>query len=346
MLSESAYMQRAIQLALLGSGYVAPNPMVGAVLVHEDRIIGEGWHEGYGQPHAEVNCLKSVREEDRALIPASTLYVTLEPCAHEGKTPPCTELIISQRIPHVVVGAEDPFPEVSGRGISQLRDAGVRVDVGIEKDACREMNRRFMTYQEEERPYIILKWAQTADGKMAGPGDDRLMITGDLSNRMVHKWRSEEAAILVGTNTALLDDPALTTRLWSGRHPVRAVLDLDLRLPAHLQLFNRRTPTVVFNTMRDEALENILFYPVSRSSGLINQIVQGFYRLRLQSVIVEGGSLLLQSFIDAGFWDEIRIITNTDMLAPGGLSAPELPEARKVDEMRLGSDVINWYRPL
>jgi diaminohydroxyphosphoribosylaminopyrimidine deaminase/5-amino-6-(5-phosphoribosylamino)uracil reductase len=346
MLPDSTYMLRAIQVARLGRGYVAPNPLVGAVLVHEGRIIGEGWHEVYGQPHAEVNCLNSVREEDRKLISSSTLYVTLEPCAHEGKTPPCTNLILSNQIPHLVVGTADPFPEVNGRGIQLLREAGVRVDVGMEEAACREMNRRFMTFQEEERPYIILKWAQTVDGKMAGPGDERLMITGELSNRMVHKWRSEESAILVGTNTALMDDPALTTRLWSGRHPVRAVLDLDLRLPLHLQLFNRRTPTIVFNTIREEMQENIVYYPVSRSAGLINQIVQGFYRLRLQSVIVEGGSLLLQSFIDAGIWDEIRTITNTDMLAPGGLPAPAFPEAVKVDVMRLGSDLINWYRPV
>lgn len=346
MLSDSVYMQRAIELAKRGAGYVAPNPLVGAVLVHDGRIIGEGWHEAYGEAHAEVNCVHSVKQEDKGLISSSVLYVTLEPCSHFGKTPPCVDLILEQNIPKVVVGTLDPFPEVNGRGVEKLRAAGVEVITGVEADACAEMNKRFLTFHKEERPYIILKWAQTADLKMAGPTDERLMITGDLANRVVHKWRSEEAAILVGTNTALMDDPSLTTRLWSGRHPVRAVVDMDLRLPSHLKLFNRRTPTIVFNTLMQEEQENLYMYQVSRGSSLGYQIAQAFYNLKLQSVIVEGGVLMLQTFIDAGLWDEIRIITNKDMIAPGGLTAPALPEAKKVGEKRFGSDVITMYRQL
>lgn len=346
MLLDSIYMQRAIELAKRGAGYVAPNPLVGAVLVHHDRIIGEGWHEAYGEAHAEVNCIRSVKEEDKPLIASSVLYVTLEPCAHFGKTPPCANLIMEEKIPKVVIGTLDPFMEVNGRGIQKLREAGIEIITGVEAEACAEMNKRFLTFHTEERPYIILKWAQTADLKLAGPTDERLLITGELANRVVHKWRSEEAALLVGTNTALMDDPALTTRLWSGRHPVRAVLDMDLRLPSHLRLFNRKTPTVVFNTLLHEEHENLYLYQLSRGASVVNQIAQAFYNLQLQSVMVEGGVLLLQSFIDAGLWDEIRILTNKDKIAPGGLTAPAMPEAQKVEEIVLGSDVITLYKPV
>lgn len=346
MLSDAIYMQRAIELARKGAGYVAPNPLVGAVLVHDERIIGEGWHETYGEAHAEVNCINSVKEEDKGLISSSVLYVTLEPCSHFGKTPPCADLIIEYKIPKVVIGNLDPFAVVNGRGVEKLRSAGIEVLTGIEADACAEMNKRFLCFHKEERPYIILKWAQTADLKMAGPSEERLLISGDLANRVVHKWRSEEAAILVGTNTALLDNPALTTRLWSGRHPIRAVVDMDLRLPSHLKLFNRKTPTIVFNTLMQDEQENLLMYQVSRGSSLVYQIAQAFYNLKIQSVLVEGGVLLLQSFIDAGLWDEIRIITNKDIISPGGLTAPALPDAKKVDEMNLSADVITTYQPL
>jgi diaminohydroxyphosphoribosylaminopyrimidine deaminase / 5-amino-6-(5-phosphoribosylamino)uracil reductase len=345
MPDHSQYMLRCVQLARQGSGYVAPNPMVGSVLVHENRIIGEGWHELYGEAHAEINCLASVRDEDRELIPMSTLYVSLEPCAHFGKTPPCADRIISEKIPCVVVGAPDPFPEVNGRGLEKLLAAGIDVIAGIEQDACISLNKRFFTYTQKHRPYIILKWAQSANRKMAGRGDERLMITNDYSNRLVHKWRSEEAAILVGTNTALIDDPALTTRLWSGRHPVRAVVDMDLRLPPGLKLFNRKYPTIVFNTIMHQEQDNLLMYEVNRESGLVVQMIHAFHQLKIQSVIVEGGSLLLQSFIDAGAWDEIRVITNRDLHVAEGLWAPELPEIGGREEFELGNDTISIYYP-
>ena len=340
------YMQRCLQLGLLGSGYVAPNPMVGAVLVHHDRIIGEGWHEGYGEAHAEVNCINSVQPEDRPLISESTLYVSLEPCAHFGKTPPCADLIIAQQIPKVVVGTRDPFFEVNGKGIEKLREAGIDVTVGLEEEACKDLNKRFFTFHRLHRPYIILKWAQSFNGKIAAEGPDRLFITNDLSNRMVHKWRSEEAAILVGTTTALVDDPALTTRLWSGRHPVRAVVDMDLRLPPQLKLFNRKHPTIVFNTIIHEERENMLLYQVSRDSSLVFQMVNAFYQLKIQSVIVEGGAMLLQSFLDDGMWDEIRVITNRDLHVPEGLPAPAIGDARLVEQFELEEDIIHIYHPV
>lgn len=339
----SSYMLRCVELALKGSGYVAPNPMVGAVLVHANRIIGEGFHEVFGGPHAEVNCISSVPPQDRKLIPDSTLYVSLEPCVHFGKTPPCADLIITEKIPSVYIGSLDPFPEVNGKGVEKLKSAGIEVIAGVEEDACNALNKRFFTFHKKHRPYVILKWAQSSNRKMAATGEERLMITNDLSNRLVHKWRSEEAAILVGTNTALLDDPALTTRLWSGRHPVRAVVDMDLRLPSHLKLFNRKFPTIVFNTMMHEEQENLLMYEVTRDTGLAEQLMNAFHYLKLQSVIVEGGALLLQTFIDSGYWDEIRVITNNELFVPDGLWSPEIPPYQHTEEFTLNNDLVSIY---
>jgi diaminohydroxyphosphoribosylaminopyrimidine deaminase/5-amino-6-(5-phosphoribosylamino)uracil reductase len=342
----SAYMHRCLQLAKLGSGYVAPNPLVGALLVYENRIIGEGYHEMYGGPHAEVNCIASVKTEDQSLIASSTLYVSLEPCAHFGKTPPCSNLIIQHKIPKVVVGCRDPFPKVNGKGIEQLQNAGIEVIVGIEEETCKQLNKRFFTFQQLHRPFVVLKWAQSSNLKINAYGIDRLFITNDFSNRLVHKWRSEEASIMVGTNTALADNPALTTRLWSGRHPVRIVVDLDLRLPQDLILFNRKFPTIVFNSIKDEEEENLLYYKVDADESLAIQIMQALFELKLQSVIIEGGSRLLQHFIDEGIWDQICTITNNDLVVTEGLSAPELPLAKKEKEFNLLTDTISIYTPL
>lgn len=238
MTNDELYMQRCLQLAQLAAGHTAPNPMVGAVLVHDGVIIGEGYHKQYGGPHAEVNCINSVAEEHKHLIPSSFIYVSLEPCAHYGKTPPCADLIIRNKIPKVVVGCRDPFKQVDGKGIEKLVNAGIDVTVGVLEKECRQVNRRFFTFHTQHRPYVLLKWAQTGDGKIASYSEERLLISNDISNKLVHKWRSEEAAILVGTNTALMDNPSLTNRLWSGKSPIRLVIDMDLRLPKHLQLFN------------------------------------------------------------------------------------------------------------
>jgi len=342
----SGYMHRCLQLAKLGSGYVAPNPLVGALLVYENRIIGEGYHEMYGGPHAEVNCIASVKAEDQKYIASATLYVSLEPCAHFGKTPPCSNLIIEHKIPKVVIGCRDPFPMVNGKGIEQLENAGIEVIVGVEEETCKQLNKRFFTFHQLKRPFVVLKWAQSSNLKINAFGIDRLFITNDFSNRLVHKWRSEEASIMVGTNTALADNPALTTRLWSGRHPVRIVVDMDLRLPHDLILFNRKFQTIVFNTIKNEDEDNLLFYKVSADKSLANQMMEAMYKLKLQSVIIEGGSKLLQHFIDERLWDQICTITNNGLVVNEGLSAPELPMVKKEKEFHLLTDTISIYTPL
>jgi diaminohydroxyphosphoribosylaminopyrimidine deaminase/5-amino-6-(5-phosphoribosylamino)uracil reductase len=339
------YMNRCLELALMGSGHTAPNPMVGAVLVHGERIIGEGYHRQYGQAHAEVNCLASVKEEDSPFIQDSTLYVSLEPCAHFGKTPPCADLIIAKKIPRVVVGCRDPFPEVDGKGIEKLMAAGVAVVVGLLEKECIHLNRRFFIFHTRYRPYILLKWAQTANGKMGGENGSRILISNDYSNRMVHKWRAEEAAILVGTNTARGDDPALTVRLWTGPDPVRLVIDKELRLQGTLNIFDGKVRTIVFNNLRhdmDEAI-NPAYYQLATDSSVVHQLALALYQLKILSVMVEGGAMLLQSFIDEGYWDEARVITNEEMMAPGGLLAPVLEEARISKREKLFSDNIGYY---
>jgi len=333
-------MKRCITLAAYGAASVAPNPMVGAVLVHNDRIIGEGYHKVYGGGHAEVNCLDSVLQRDRELVKSSTLYVSLEPCAHYGKTPPCADLIIRNNIPRVVVGCRDPFPEVNGKGIEKLRAAGIEVVTGVLENECRELNKRFFTYHIQRRPYIILKWAETGDGRIGYYGNNRLKISNEVTDRLVHKWRSEEMGIMVGTNTAMMDDPRLTNRLWSGGNPVRIVIDLDLRLPASLHLFDGAVKTIVFNLLKHEERENVMYYQVTGDVSIVHQVLNGLYMLKITSVMVEGGAKLLQSFIDEDAWDEARVITNTALTASEGVPAPELTTAVLMSEEKLGSDVI------
>lgn len=348
-------MQRCIQLAKLGAGHVAPNPMVGSVLVHEGRIIGEGWHKQYGQAHAEVNCIASVKEEDRHLISKSTMYVTLEPCSHYGKTPPCADLIIENNIPVVVIGSHDINIRVDGKGIKKLIMAGVDVIIGVLQDECIELNKRFFTFHGENRPYIILKWAQTAGGILGfqsnGPvptASKRLLISNEYTNRLVHRWRSEEASILVGTNTALYDNPSLTTRLWEGPSPVRLIIDLNLRLPHSLKAFDMKERTIIFNTLKQEEEDNLLYYQVTKDESLVHQVLKALHHLEIQSVLVEGGAQLLQSFIDEGLWDEIRRIENRDKSlltnTTNGLKAPALPNAIKVEEQKLFSDTIEIFK--
>lgn len=340
-------MQRCLDLARLGAGLVAPNPMVGAVLVHEDRIIGEGWHQQYGKAHAEVNCLASVKEEDRKLITQSALYVSLEPCVHFGKTPPCTDLIIQHKIPKVVVGCRDPFKEVDGKGIEKLKAAGVEVvmsDAQTEHE-CKKLNKRFFTFHTQQRPYIILKWAQTANGKISSENNERLLISNEYTNRLAHQWRSEEAAILVGTNTALLDNPELTTRLWPGPSPTRLVIDMNLRLPGSLKVVSGEVKTVVFNSVKQEESRNLIYYKLDKDKDFVAQLMRALYQLKIQSVLVEGGVKLLQSFIDTGTWDEVRVISNMQLTSGNGLAAPLLPVAVKAGEQILFADKIEIYEP-
>jgi diaminohydroxyphosphoribosylaminopyrimidine deaminase / 5-amino-6-(5-phosphoribosylamino)uracil reductase len=356
------YMQRCLQLAVMGAGQVAPNPMVGAVLVYNGRIIGEGYHQKYGEAHAEVNCINSVAEVDKELIAMSTMYVSLEPCVHFGKTPPCADLIIKNKIPQVVIGCRDSFAAVDGKGMERLKAAGVQVTLGILENECRELNKRFFTFHEKQRPYIILKWAQSSDGKIAAPLNPsvrstlreggtlehavarRLLISNELTNRLVHKWRTEEASIMVGTNTALLDDPALTARLWPGNNPVRLVIDMDLKLPSYLKLFVGAAKTIVFNQHKQETGELLSFYKIDTDKKIIPQILNALYKLQLQSVIIEGGAKLLQSFIDDNVWDEARVISNEELAIGNGLIAPVLKNNLQVEEQKMKTDIISFFR--
>lgn len=335
-------MHRCFELALKGAGYVAPNPMVGAVLVHDDRIIGEGFHQQYGEAHAEVNCINSVKEEDKQLITAATMYVSLEPCAHFGKTPPCSDLIIEKKIPEVFIACRDPFKQVNGKGIEKLQAAGINVTTGILEQEAKALNKRFLCFHSQHRPYIILKWAQTADGKIAQDDYSRILISNEFSNRLVHKWRSEEAAILVGTNTARHDDPALTNRLWTGPNPTRVVIDMHLQLPTSLQLFDGKVPTIIFNSIQHEERPNLRYYQVTEDVSIVHQVVNALYQLRMQSVLVEGGAKLLQSFIDEGMWDEIRLIRGNQS-AGGGIPAPIISNAKWRQRENMDTDVIEYF---
>lgn len=345
--THNVFMRRCIELARKGAGNVAPNPMVGALLVHEGQIIGEGFHEKYGESHAEPNCIRqAVKSGFEDKLKQSTLYVSLEPCAHFGKTPPCADLIIQYGIPKVVIGSRDPFPEVNGKGIEKLKSTGVEIEVGIEEEACQELNKRFFVFHRLHRPYITLKWAETAD-KFIAPlpqnGITRLQISNEYSNRLVHQWRSEEAAIMIGSGTAISDNPALTTRLWPGNSPVRLAIDLDLKLPQDLQIFDQTVQTIVFNLKIHQEKENLIFYQLYKDASIVHQIVNALYQLKIQSVLIEGGARLLQSFIDEGIWDEARIIRNTSMQIAQGLPSPVLTNGVKNSVQTLETDTIEKY---
>jgi diaminohydroxyphosphoribosylaminopyrimidine deaminase / 5-amino-6-(5-phosphoribosylamino)uracil reductase len=341
--AQDIFMKRCLQLAGLGAGYTAPNPLVGAVLVHDGRIIGEGYHELYGGPHAEPNCLASVKAADRFLIPFSTLYVSLEPCVHHGKTPPCTDLIIREKIPKLVVGCLDPFREVNGKGIEKLIAHGIEVEYPVLEELSKDSNRRFFTFQQKKRPYVILKWAQSANHKIAGKNTERISISNDFTNRLVHKWRSEEAGILIGTNTALNDDPSLTTRLWAGKTPVRIIVDPELRLPASLKIFDGQVRTIILNGKRDEQTGTVLYKKTEGGNRGVPAILSAIHALHISSIIVEGGSKMLQAFIDSGIWDEARIITNNQLFIPDGLPSPEFSGATPVKSEDYGTDTVNYY---
>ncbi len=337
-------MRRCFELAKLGEGNVAPNPMVGAVLVFNGLIIGEGYHRAYGNAHAEVNCINNVAKEHVHLVDQSTLYVSLEPCSHFGKTPPCTNLIIEKRIPKVVIACSDPFLEVDGKGIVQLEAAGIEVVTPLLEKEALELNKRFFTFHTRHRPYIILKWAQTANEMIAHNDYSRLLISNEKTNRQVHKWRTEEASILVGTTTALRDNPSLTTRLWPGNNPIRLVIDKDLKLPAVHHLLDGSVKTIVFNAIRQENVGLLVYHRISGNDNWVTQITEALYEMNIQSVLVEGGASLLQSFIDANCWDEARVITNTEMEIPSGLKAPLLLNAEKGFIQIIEKDTIQYYR--
>jgi diaminohydroxyphosphoribosylaminopyrimidine deaminase/5-amino-6-(5-phosphoribosylamino)uracil reductase len=341
---DQTYMFRCLQLAAMGIGRVAPNPMVGAVLAHGDRVIGEGHHRVYGGPHAEVECLESVRPADRHLIPASRMYVSLEPCAHHGKTPPCADRIIREGIKEVHVACRDPFPDVDGKGIERMRAAGVKVEVGSMASEARELNRRFLTFHLARRPYIVLKWAESADGMIAGPGKVRTTISGPLANRIVHRWRSEEQAILIGSQTAAIDDPRLTARIPGGHDPLRIVIDRLLSLPAHLHIFTDGGQTVVVNIYRNDAEGSVRYLRIPHEGDPLAHTLSGLYGLGVQSVLVEGGRFTLDAFLKEGLWDECRRIRSLHLQIPDGYPAPQAPMDSLVESQVWDTDRIDLYR--
>ncbi len=348
------YIKRCIELAKNGLGTTAPNPMVGCVIVFDGCIIGEGCTSAYGGNHAEVNAIGNVR--DKSLLPKSTLYVSLEPCNHFGKTPPCTDLIISTGINRIVIGILDPHEKVAGKGVKKLKDSGCDVVVGVLEQECYELNKRFFTFHTKKRPYIILKWAESVDGFLAplrksGEAVKPVWVSNRYSRQLVHKWRSEEQAILVGTNTVLEDNPNLTTRHWKGGSPVRVVLDKNLRIPKDFSVWDGEVKTIflVDKEMKGERLkikskktkENIIFEKIDFSSGVAQQICRVLYKHNLQSVIIEGGKQTLETFINADLWDETRVFSGSTTFKKG-LKVPEF-SGKLINDEKIVGDVLRVY---
>ena len=333
MTIDEKYMMRCIQLAQNGKLGAAPNPMVGAVVVCDGRIIGEGYHAKCGEAHAEVNAINSVKDE--SLLRRSTLYVSLEPCAHYGKTPPCAKLIVSKGIPKVVIGCQDPFSKVAGKGIEILKQAGCEVVVGVLEKACQDLNKAFFTVQLKHRPFITLKWAQSADGFMDVERNDGepVKLSSPLTQLIAHKRRAEHQAIIVGTQTARLDNPSLNVRDWCGPQPLRIVIDKDLTLPRHLHLFDGSQPTLVV-TEKNETIAGAMTLQVDFNQSILPQLMEELQRRNIQSLLVEGGSKLLQSFIDEGLWDEAYVEHCPQVLGHGILS-PSLINPKKSFKKRL-----------
>ncbi|NHF59318.1 bifunctional diaminohydroxyphosphoribosylaminopyrimidine deaminase/5-amino-6-(5-phosphoribosylamino)uracil reductase RibD [Flavobacteriaceae bacterium TP-CH-4] len=340
-------MRRCIEIAKNGLGTSAPNPMVGAVIVNGERIIGEGFTSPYGGPHAEVNAIQSVKEG--SLLSSSTLYVTLEPCSHFGKTPPCADLIVNSRIPKVVVGLMDPNPKVAGKGIQRLRDSECQVTVGVLETECREHHKRFLTFHEKKRPLIILKWAMTADGFIAPESKKRTQapqpywITNPSSRQLVHQWRSEEQAILVGTNTVLQDNPRLDIRQWTGKNPMRVILDQDLKIDGNFHVLDGNIPTLVLTAIADSSkyINGINYELLDFSKEIAPQICDVLHRYEINSVLIEGGTQTLTTFIKAGLWDEARVFTGKSRFTKG-IEGPSL-KATLLNSIRIDTDILNLY---
>jgi len=337
-------MNRCFQLAGLGAGNVAPNPLVGAVLVHNDLIISEGYHMKYGGPHAEVMALNPI--SDASILAQSTLYVNLEPCSHTGKTPPCTDLIISKGIKHVVISNKDPYIEVNGRGIKQLRKAGIEVTEGVMEKEGRQLNRRFFTFHTKKRPYIILKWAQTKNGFMApeiqdGTPKGITWISNPTSRLLVHRWRSEEQAILAGSGTVENDNPKLTVRGITGTNPVRIVIDPELKLSKDYHVFDGSVKTIIFNFLKHKNSDNNYYYKIEETEGIIPAILNALYDEKIQSVIIEGGANTFSHFIKSGFWDEARVFT-APFTFDQGIPAPKL-KGLIVENRDVAGDLLTVY---
>jgi diaminohydroxyphosphoribosylaminopyrimidine deaminase/5-amino-6-(5-phosphoribosylamino)uracil reductase len=347
MVIHDIYMQRCLELASLGVGLVSPNPMVGAVIVHDGKVIGEGYHQKYGEAHAEVDAVNMViaRYDNYSdLFKQSTIYVSLEPCAHYGKTPPCADLIIKHQIPTVVVGCRDPFAQVDGKGIEKLQASGINVTVGVLEKECQWLNRRFFTRVQKQRPYIILKWAQTSDGYFAPADGSQHWITGPESRKLVHQWRAEEDAILVGKNTVLADNPQLNVRYAQGRSPKRVVIDRRLELNKQLHVFDQSAETLIFNEIKFDVDGRNKYIALEDFDRFVPQyILFQLYLQDIQSVIIEGGAYTLKSFIDAGLWDEARIFTGLSVLT-NGIKAPAI-NGLNAGKYTIGADSLQILLP-
>jgi diaminohydroxyphosphoribosylaminopyrimidine deaminase/5-amino-6-(5-phosphoribosylamino)uracil reductase len=344
-------MQRCLVLAKNGLGKTYPNPMVGSVIVHDDKIIGEGWHQKAGEPHAEVNAINSVK--DKSLLPKSTIYVNLEPCSHYGKTPPCANLIVEMGIKNVVIGSIDYNSEVHGKGILHLQKNGCNVVVGVLEKECVELNKRFFTFHQKKRPYVILKWAETNDGFIFPKAKKKeeetikelkpIWISNAYSQQLVHKWRTEEQAILVGTNTVLQDNPRLNARDFEGKSPIRILIDRELKISTEFNLLDESGKTFVFTEKRNAIdKKNTFFHQIDFNKSIVPQICSVLYREKIQSIIVEGGTKTLQSFIDENIWDEARIFTG-NISFENGLPAPKIA-GKTVQEKHILDDKLTILR--
>lgn len=321
------FIQRALQLAENGLGNTMPNPMVGCVIVGNGSIIAEGWHYKSGMPHAEVCAIQAVK--DPSLLHEATLYVTLEPCAHHGKTPPCIDLILQKKIPRVVIGIRDPHSKVNGLGIQCLKEAGVQVIENILEAACYDLNRRFFTFHQKHRPYILMKWAETFDGFMDIPRHEKtpnipFWISNIYSRQLTHKWRTEEASVLIGTKTVLDNNPQLNTRDWRGKNPIRIILDRQLSIPESYAIYNNKQTTLIFTEKEKKSdRENVTFIPLNFDRNLLKNLLDELYKRNIQSIIIEGGKKILEAFIEERLWDEARIFTG-EILLNEGLKAPKI----------------------
>ena len=342
------YMLRCIEIAQNGLGTTAPNPMVGAVIVNNGKIIGEGFTSAYGGPHAEVSAIASVR--DKSLLKEATLYVTLEPCSHFGKTPPCADLIVEHKIHKVVIGLLDPHEKVAGKGIERLKDAGCTIEVGVLEAECREHHKRFLSFHVQKRPYIILKWAETSDGYIApeskkrGENPEPFWITNSRSRQLVHQWRAEEHAILVGTNTVLADNPRLDVRHWKGKNSTRIILDRSLKISPDFHVLDGSVPTFVLTEILNQTAnhKNLTYEKVDFKMNLAKQINEVLYKNNITSVLIEGGARTLQTFIDAKLWDEARVFTGTSTFKKG-IKAPILKGKLTVTK-KLDQDILKIYK--
>lgn len=346
MLSDDFFMQRAIQLAKNGMATAKPNPSVGAVIVCDNKIIGEGFTSAYGGPHAEVNAVNSVK--DKNLLKSSIIYVTLEPCSHYGKTPPCADLLIQYKLKRVVIGTLDSNKLVAGKGIERLKKSGVSVTVGVLENQCREQLKRFFTNQEAMRPYIILKWAETKNGFIAPLSKinkEPVWISNEISQQLVHKWRAEEQAILVGTNTVFHDNPKLNVRHWYGNDPVRVVIDREMKIPDDVDLMNGNQKTILLvdeKTGFDKKRENVIVEKINFDQRLAEQICDVLYKHQISSLIVEGGAKTLQTFIDENIWDEAKVFVGRSSFEDG-IKAPKF-SGNAIFKTYIKNDILNIYR--